>query len=179
MQHIILGEKQGSLFSAKNILFFAGNKLYLLSSWFTHYESDCDLILEILENNIKKLRIKKDIYSEYQVSKSEKLENDLRNSANDFYAATKKKVYETNYIYYDASGRMYAVQTLKPYKDAVLNATDLWSEFEDCKKFLIKNRLEYMVSQAEKLTNANIVYPVSDRVYMNKIDEVIKFINNQ
>lgn len=178
MKHLILGESNDKIYRAKNILFFFSNKFYLLSSWFYDYQSDHDLLLEILETNIKKHKIKEFSYT-YEISKSNRLEKDFRNSENDFIAATKKSVYETNYIYYDNAGKRYAIQTLKPYTTGVINATDLYSELDECKDFLLKHNLNHLIQCADDLFNANKVYNIKEKKYLNKIEEVIKFINNQ
>jgi len=178
MQHLILGESNNEIYRARNILFFYNNKYFLVSSWLSGYDSDCDFILDLIQKNNQKSR-QKEIDYPYEVSKSNRLESDFRNSGNDFIAATKKAVYETNYIYYDNAGKRYAVQSQKPYTEAILNATDLYDEIDKCKDMLTRFKLDYLIESAEDLLRANIVYDIKDRKYLQKTEEIIKYINNQ
>ena len=154
------------------VLFFQGEFLYFeYPNCHQGYSSNCDYLLELLENTLSK---SKDFY---EIDKSYNLDDKLK----DFRLRgiqLEKYGFEINYVYFDNRRKKYAICTKKNFSEIILDNEKLKQDYEEIRNYLIDNRKDYLLDLAEELYYANFVY-VSDKEVVRSIDHLTKLFSKK
>ncbi len=153
------------------LIFYLKGKFILLTFFTCNlgYTKEFDYVKEILEEVIPDNKI----FSIYEVNKSVKVEDELR----DFRIRNKnlrKVVQEVNFIY--GSSVQYAVTTKVAFIDTICDFEKITIEYELAKDFLIKNEYNSLIHQLDLLYNLNRFY-VSPILIVKTTDHLIAEIN--
>jgi len=153
-------------------LFFLGNKFFLITY---HPCLDYDKY-DFRKSIIEKICKKYAIFERWDVNKGVNTDKDLK----DFRIRNKelrKYIQQVNYLYYDATGKEYAITTLTNYIETICNQEIIKENFNKAKEFLQKKEYYLLIGELEKLYEVNILYHVSEAEYFKTTKHLIKSIN--
>lgn len=178
MIDVYLDDHRGSCkkqYGTSHFLLFLKNKYILIrycqcNNIYGHLDYKEELIRRIIQSN--------KIYRYYDVVRER---HELCEFINEkkIQSALKKKIKEINYIYYDNAWRCYAITTQTNFFDGVFDQDQRDISFEDSKKYLDDNGLNYLIKDLEKLHSANYLLKISDTQIIKSIDILLKEINQQ
>lgn len=154
---------------------FKSNQFYLLTipNCQKGYLSNNELVLKILNQ----CKPKHSAYHKIWYTKSNLVDQFFYNKK-DIDFAVKRNVTEVNYLYFDNSGRDYAITINVPFVDYICSQEERDESFEKLDTYLEFKRLHESRRELKQLHSANKVN-VHDFQFVNSIDKIIKQINKQ
>ena len=156
----------------ERFLFFLGNQFFLITYHSCLSHDKYDFKKSLIEQLIGKYKI----FERWNVNRGVNTEKDLK----DFRIRNKelkKYVQQVNYLYYDASGREYAITTLTNYIESICNQDLINDNYKKAKEVLEKKGYDWLINELKGLLMANKLYITDETEYFKTTEHLIKSIN--
>lgn len=169
------GEQKGFFnycnLNPERFLFFLGNQFFLITYHSCLSYDKYDFKKFLIEQVCEKYKI----IERWTVNKGVNVNEDLK----DFRIRNKelkKYIQQVNYLYYDATGREYAITTLTNYIEAICDQDLILDNYKKAREILKKKEYEWLINQLEKLLCANRLYITDETEYFKTTEHLIKSI---
>lgn len=166
-----LSPRQMCEMNQNHVLFFAANKFFILNYWECMAYNRADFIKESIQMIIEKF----DIMPFYVIKAKQHIGYDVKKFAKD-NALFKKQLRQTNYIYRDATGKMFGITTQTKFIDALCNQDDLKENYQKAIEYIELKGYNYLRDDLDLLYLANVIH-ADDVKIVQSIDALVKEIN--
>jgi hypothetical protein len=167
-----LSPRQMCEMNQNHVIFFAANKFFILNYWQCMSYNHADFMKENIQNILEKY----EIMPFYVIRGKQHIGYDVKKFAKD-NSLFKKQLRQTNYIYKDATGKMYGITTQTQFLDVLCNQDELKENYKKAIEYIKKRGYEYLRNDLDLLYSANCIYGVDDVKIVKSVDELIKGIN--